>query len=165
MASGKPSVNRRSIVVVALIVLAVALSLAAVLWYGAQGSAAKAVVHKGDGTVEEFPLERDGTFPVSTEAGVNVIQIAGGAVRVLEADCPNGDCVDQGFIDRPGQQIVCLPHELWVEVVAAGDAQEAVSHAEDGGSDAADAAGSDSTAGTAAGDENALRDGFDTVGS
>lgn len=171
MASGKSAVNRRGIVVVTLIVLAVALSLVAVLWYGAEGSAAKAVVHKGDGSVEEFSLERDGTFPVSTEAGVNVIQIADGAVRVSEADCPNGDCVDQGFIDRPGQQIVCLPHELWVEVVPADDAQEVaddgqepVGQVADGGSGATDAAGGDSAAGTAEGDD-APHDGFDTVGS
>lgn len=118
MAAGTPTGNKRSIIVIAVIVVAVTASLAAVLWMGASTPAASAVVHASDGTVRAFPLDEDGTFEIATDKGVNLVQIENGTVRVAEADCPNQDCVNQGAISQVGQQIVCLPHELWVEIVA-----------------------------------------------
>ena len=75
------------------------------------------VVHDGDGNVREYPLEEDRRVEVTTKKGHNVIAIEDGSVRMVEADCPNGTCLHQGALRAPGAQIVCLPHELWVEIV------------------------------------------------
>jgi len=53
---------------------------------------------------------------VSTDAGRNTIQVKNGEVQVSDADCPNHDCVNQGAISKAGQQIVCLPHKLTVDI-------------------------------------------------
>lgn len=110
--------NRLSLIIIVAVVVAVAAMLAAVSVFGAQTSADKAVVHASDGTVRELPLSQDATVTVTTDKGTNEVEVKGGQVRVLDADCPNHDCVDQGWISRVGQQIVCLPHELWIEIVA-----------------------------------------------
>lgn len=111
--------------VLAVVVLAaLALVAAPGLLPGASGGGAgiaglRALVHDADGKVHELPLSEDAELVVSTGLGTNVVVVEGGAVSVREADCDGLDCVKQGAIDAPGMQIICLPHKLWVEVVAA----------------------------------------------
>ena len=92
----------------------------------ASGRALVALVHDADGNTRELPLSTDSETTVTTSLGTNVVVVEDGAVYVRGADCDNHDCVNQGRIDRPGRQIICLPHELWIEVVAPGDAPGAL---------------------------------------
>ena len=80
---------------------------------------ATVVIRDGVQNVYELPLGQDATKTVTTDLGTNVIEIKDGRVHVEEADCPNQDCVHQGWIDAAGQQIVCLPHKLTVDIVDA----------------------------------------------
>ena len=82
-----------------------------------------ALVHDGDGAVHELPLDEDAVLEVATPLGANTVVVEGGSVRMDAADCPHGDCLRQRPITRPGEQIICLPHELWIEIVP-----EEVSH-------------------------------------
>lgn len=81
---------------------------------------ATVVIRDGAQNVYELPLGQDVTKSVTTDLGTNVIEIKDGRVHVEEADCPNQDCVHQGWIDAAGQQIVCLPHKLTVDIVDEG---------------------------------------------
>ncbi|MBE6997982.1 MAG: NusG domain II-containing protein [Ruminococcaceae bacterium] len=63
------------------------------------------------------PLSREATLTVGENLGFrNVVEVAGGRVRVSDADCPDRLCVRQGWISRDGESIVCLPHKLVVTV-------------------------------------------------
>lgn len=55
-------------------------------------------------------------IPINTEFGYNLIEIGDGKVRVVEADCPDQLDVKQGYIERPGEVIVCLPNKLVIEI-------------------------------------------------
>lgn len=77
-------------------------------------------VHDGDGHSYELPLSEDGSLEVTTALGTNVISVQDGFAFVAEADCPKGDCLRQHAISVPGQQLICLPHQLWVEIVEQG---------------------------------------------
>ena len=115
-------VNILAVVVVAAVVVAAGAMIAVPRMAGAPAAGdLRAVVHDGDGGTRELPLAQDGETAITTSFGTNVVVVEGGAVFVREADCPNHDCVRQGRIDTPGQQVVCLPHQLWIEVVASGD--------------------------------------------
>ena len=81
---------------------------------------ATVVIRDGEQNVYELPLSQDATKTITTDLGTNVIEIKDGRVHVEEADCPNQDCVHQGWIDAVGQQIVCLPHKLTVDIVDEG---------------------------------------------
>ena len=81
---------------------------------------ATVVIRDGAQNVYELPLGQDVTKTITTDLGINVIEIKDGRVHVEEADCPNQDCVHQGWIDAAGQQIVCLPHKLTVDIVDEG---------------------------------------------
>lgn len=121
--SGKAS--KRSMAAVALIFIIVLGAYGASLFLLEQPSSSYAVVHASDGSEKKLPLDKDTTITVSTDLGSNTIVVSNGAVSVIDADCPNHDCIQQGAISSTNQQIVCLPHKLWIEVVAEGTANGA----------------------------------------
>lgn len=114
-----PRRNSRLSAIVAIVIVVVALGvlLGTRLLAGSSREAGIARVTDGEGNVYEMPLDTDDTKTVTTSLGTNVVEVKDGRVRVREADCPNQDCVNQGWIDSSSQQIVCLPHKLCVDVI------------------------------------------------
>lgn len=108
-----------TLIAVVLLAVLAAGSFAAVRAWGAAsgGETATVVVKDADGNELELSLAEDATRTVTSSTGTNVIEVKDGRVRVREADCPNQDCVHQGWIDSAGKQIVCLPHKLTVDIV------------------------------------------------
>lgn len=53
---------------------------------------------------------------IKTDLGDNVIEIENGGVRIIDADCPDKVCVKDGFKDKPGSVIVCLPHKVVIQI-------------------------------------------------
>lgn len=62
--------------------------------------------HKGEEIIE-----------VDTKWGSNTILVKDEQIAVIEADCTDQLCVEPGFIKRPGQSIVCLPHRVMVQII------------------------------------------------
>lgn len=72
--------------------------------------------------LEEIALdqvEESYTLTFEDERGTNTVLVEPGRIRILEADCPDQVCVNQGFISDGTVPIVCLPHRLLVEIVGA----------------------------------------------
>lgn len=84
----------------------------------ASASTLTALIHDADGAVHELPLSADDQLSITTDEGTNVVRVQDGAVFMEEADCDGQDCIHQGSLASPGGQIICLPHQLWIEVVA-----------------------------------------------
>lgn len=101
-----------------ILILVLALLLFAALAYfllrtPAQGHIARVYV---DG---ELWLEADldavrkpSTVPLETPWGKNTLEIEPGRIRVSDADCPDGICVQTGWTSDSALPIVCLPHRL-----------------------------------------------------
>ena len=53
---------------------------------------------------------------IETEFGYNKINIAPDGISVVEADCRDHICIDQGKVSTEGVPIVCLPHRLTIEI-------------------------------------------------
>lgn len=112
--------NKRLNLILVLAIAAIAcVGLVATRLMGANTNAdmATVVIRDGEQNVYELPLSQNTTKSVTTDLGTNLIEIKDGRVHVEEADCPNQDCVHQGWIDAAGEQIVCLPHRLTVDIV------------------------------------------------
>ncbi len=104
-------------VIAVLVITALALAAAAAAYVlGNAVDARTAVIQDADGNTFAMPLSKDDVLTVASSAGTNVVEVQSGKVRVSEADCPNQDCVDQGWISNARQQIVCLPHKLVVNI-------------------------------------------------
>ena len=115
--------NAATVVAGLLSLVALVASVAFVIAGGAQpGTRLYARVHDADGREWYLPLDEDATLVVDSSLGHNVSRVSGGQVRMAEADCPKQSCLAQAPVSQPSQQIICLPHKLWVEVVGADDA-------------------------------------------
>ena len=113
------------------IVLILALLLLALLAWGAlrltKKPGGEAVVTVDGVLVATLPLSIEARLPVGAERGfLNVVEVADGRVRILEADCPDRLCVRQGWIRYDGESIVCLPHKLIVSIRGGGQDLDAV---------------------------------------
>lgn len=112
--------NLATVVAAALIVCGLAACFVLLRPHTSSNAQLVARIHDGEGHSYELPLAEYGSLTVETSLGTNVIVVENGAVFVAEADCPKGDCLRQHAISAPGQQLICLPHQLWVEIVEAG---------------------------------------------
>lgn len=110
--------KKKDIIVITLVLLA-ALAL-----YGAtillRDPAVSQVVVKVDGKeVLRAPLETDGQYDIPLPDGdVNVVGVEGGAAYMVEANCRDGLCVNQGKTRNSAKEIVCLPHRVVISLVS-----------------------------------------------
>jgi hypothetical protein len=74
------------------------------------------VVFRDNLCVARYPLSSNRVFSVRGKIGVMKLSISGNSVRVSEATCPRGICVQSGAIHRRGQQIVCAPNHVLIEL-------------------------------------------------
>lgn len=71
---------------------------------------------------KKIELSEDYTeeIKIDNEYGYNLIYIDGYSVSILEADCPDHDCIEIGKItpNSPLKVIVCAPHHLTVKLLS-----------------------------------------------
>ena len=118
------SVKKADIVIVVCVLLIAAVAGA---FFYFRGPGTRVVVTIGGEEYAEYDLSVDRCVELHTQKGTNILVIEDGSARIVSADCPDKLCVSQGRISRDGQMLVCLPHELVVEVTAAVQELDAVS--------------------------------------
>lgn len=88
----------------------------------------KAVLKVDGEEVRSFDLVADQasyTYTYEAEDGdYNVIEIDGTSVRIAEASCLDQICVRQGWINKAGQSVVCLPHRLVLEIQSSDGSED-----------------------------------------
>lgn len=62
---------------------------------------------------------------IKTDLGENIVQIENGGVRIIDADCPDKVCVKDGFKDKVGSVLVCLPHKVVIQIKGQNDQNKA----------------------------------------
>lgn len=73
-----------------------------------------AVVRSGDDELARLDLRLDKVVSLS-DVGMR-LEVRGGRVRVVESDCPQQICVNEGWIGYPGQVIACVPNKVIVTI-------------------------------------------------
>ena len=98
------------------VLLLAGLILAAVILCG-RSDGRYAVLRVDGRDIVRIPLTEDRQYPVETDGTVtNVLRIEDGAVRMVEADCPDHLCIHRGAIRHVGDSIVCLPNRVVVTI-------------------------------------------------
>lgn len=109
--------KKRDFLLISVILLvSIALLLATRLGGRAGGAVVVRVAGKEQGT---YSLDQDGVYTLN--GGTNVLKIEGGKARMVEANCPDKHCVNQGSVSNTNETITCLPNKLTVTVVSGGD--------------------------------------------
>ncbi|NLN06159.1 MAG: NusG domain II-containing protein [Firmicutes bacterium] len=115
-----------------LLIVALVLAAALVLWGlkalpAAAGS--RVLVIEQDGKLlHELPLaeDRSEVFVFEFSRGEASVEIENGRVRMLPISkelCPQGICSHVGWIEHPGDAIVCLPNRLVLTIVGGDEAE------------------------------------------
>lgn len=68
----------------------------------------------------------DQTLEIEYEGRINTVQIEGGRIRMVEAECPDKICVHMGWLNTKAMPIVCLPNHLSIEYSSSGDDLDAM---------------------------------------
>jgi len=76
--------------------------------------ASTALIKVGDIPVQRVPLKIDRIINIQGEKGKVIIEVKDGRVRAVESSCFQKICVNTGWIDKPGQNIICLPNRVLV---------------------------------------------------
>lgn len=63
-----------------------------------------------------YALSENQTVELPSKFGKNRLMISDGVVWMETAVCPDQYCVKQGKISRVGEQIICLPNKIVVEL-------------------------------------------------
>ena len=114
-AKGKEfKLKKNDLILVCSIVCIVA--LIGLIRYAVGQQAANYVTIRVNGEITEtYPLAEDNVININN--GTNVLEIKNGAVRMIEADCPDQICVNHKAISEVNESIVCLPNKIVVEIV------------------------------------------------
>ena len=86
---------------------------------------AKIVIKRNDQIEGYYSLDDDQIINIDNE---NKIQIKNHEVFMIKATCPDHLCIKQGKINKKGATIVCLPHQLVVEVIEGNEGKDRSFH-------------------------------------
>lgn len=115
------------IIVIILLLLISLFPFAIFTWQQAQidGEKLIAVISVKNEVIETINLsdhEGHEQFDITThDHEINTVELSDGRIRIKSATCNDQVCVRTGFINKAGQTIVCLPHQLVIEVQNLGD--------------------------------------------
>ena len=88
---------------------------------------ATVVVYRDNAKIAEYPLSVRKTVTIAGRNGNLTLSIHDNGVCVVSADCPKQICVHTGTIRQNGQQIVCAPNHILIELQSSsGKAVDAV---------------------------------------
>ena len=77
---------------------------------------ASVTITVGGETYGTYPLNQSRVIEINDDKGYNKVVIENGSVRMEDADCPDQYCVQHAAIHSGHETIICLPHELVVEI-------------------------------------------------
>lgn len=104
-----------------LIIVGVVLAVVGVLvffLYFVNGEDGKYVQVEHNGkVVETVLLSEDYEKKYDFDGDLNTLVIKDGKANVVDANCPDGICVNHKAISRTGESIICLPHKYVVTIL------------------------------------------------
>ncbi len=84
-------------------------------------------VHHG-AEVIETALPSSTLFTVDGDIGPVTVEVDGYRVRIADSPCPGQDCVRRGWIDKPGDVVICVPSGIFAVIGTGGMKLDAVSY-------------------------------------
>lgn len=124
----KDLIKKADLILLAVLLIA---GLAASIAFARSGAVGGLVTIKCAGkTTGTYSLEENRTLLITRDGHVsdcdetqppdetnyNILQIQDGKADMISADCHNHDCVDHKPISKGGENIICLPHKIVIQI-------------------------------------------------
>ena len=98
-------------------------SLLGTIWVAhSMGKPNQAVVSVNGQTAARFSLQGQSEYKVKGVLGDSKIEIINGRARIVSSPCLQKVCIHKGFIEEPGECVVCAPNQVVVKIV--GDSKD-----------------------------------------
>jgi len=98
-------------------------AIAVAFWPGSGALGSAAEVSQAGQVILTLDLTKDGLYPIPRL----LVEVHEGAVRVLEAECPDQVCVVTGWVRHPGDLVVCAPNRTVIRITGEDpDAPDAI---------------------------------------
>ncbi len=112
-----------------ILLLVIVFAVLFLLWFGFRRihreTGNRVLITVAGETLGEYDLSEEQEIPIETGGEVtNELRIAGGEADMIWADCPDQTCVNTQPISATRETIVCLPHQVVVEVISSDEAAE-----------------------------------------
>lgn len=112
---------KRADLILILILAAIALSAIGIMRFAQQRASEKADVLLAEIYVEgalfkTVNLSVPDVIEIKTDKGYNFLRIEEGKINMFDADCRDQICVKTTPAKAPGDTIVCLPHEVLIQI-------------------------------------------------
>ena len=113
--------NRKTVLLAGGLLLVVLLCAGVLLWQRLFPQAGViAQIYQHGELVEELRLDQVTEGYTISLTGVdgaeNVVEVEPGRIRVQSANCPDQVCVRQGWISDASVPVVCLPHQVIIQI-------------------------------------------------
>jgi len=95
---------------------AVALSVGAILYARSQYGESTNVAIQAEGRSLLYSLDENRTLTFDGPLGQTIVVIEDRRVRVTEDPGPLQICVQDGWIDRAGEWLICLPNQVFIRI-------------------------------------------------
>lgn len=76
----------------------------------------KALVYYENDLILTIDLNKDDIYQVNGENGIVEIEVKDNKIKVNEENSPYHLCSKQGYIDKKGQSIICLPNKIIIKL-------------------------------------------------
>ena len=106
---------KKADIILAVMLIIAGLAMSYIFSFGK--SAGDELVVTVDGKVfGSYPLYEDREIVVKQKGHTNKITISDGIVSMSFSDCKGQDCVHQRSISQTGENIICLPNKVVLEI-------------------------------------------------
>lgn len=106
--------TRNDIILIAVLVFLITLSI---IFLMPKNKGNYAVVKLAGNETARYPLSENTQTDIISN-GINCLIIEDGEAYISSADCKTLVCVKSGRIKNVGETIVCLPHNLIIEIIS-----------------------------------------------
>lgn len=123
--------NMRALTLSFILLTVLALSLCSIFFFAKKyNEMLTARIYQGGeliSTIDLSAVTESYSFQIEAKnGGFNIIEVRPGSIGIQDADCPDKLCVNMGYSASTLLPIVCLPHELVIEITAAAPANNTV---------------------------------------
>ena len=116
---------KKADIVLAVVLIAAGLASSYALTFG-QSAGDELLVTVGGEKYGSYSLMEEREIAIERDGHINKITIRDGVVSMSFSDCHGQDCVKMAPISKTGENIVCLPHKIILEIEGGETAYDSV---------------------------------------